>query len=105
MLRHRVVHLLLFSSLFCPAALRATIAAYTDQAAYLAAAAPQSTFGFTGGDVDYSTAAGLTVDGVNFVGTQEGIPGYYYLFTGLNYLYDNTTDLVGSFASFVPSAA
>lgn len=96
MLRAQTLVLLVF----VPALASATVVAYTDQASYLAAAPIQSSFGFTGGSADYATAAGLTVDGVNFVGTLEGIPSYYYLHTSL---FGGVTSLVGSFSSFSPT--
>jgi hypothetical protein len=102
MLHSWILRFLLFGSLLFPAAVRAQVTANTSQSAYLAAAGPQSSFSFTGGNVDYSTAAGLTIDGVNFVGTLQGIPGYYYLGTNL---YGGITNLVGGFSSFSPNTS
>jgi hypothetical protein len=106
---------LLLLTLVCPALAQAGTVAYTDSSAFLSAAGAQNTFGFGSAytatppdDAIYTTAAGLTVDGVNFAGTLEDIPDYYYLYVtpgtpGL--FFDGQPDLEGGFTSFTAGLA
>ena len=77
----KITTLLLFS--LCSTA-PASVVLYTSQTAFDAATSSVSSFGFnsliTGsGSVSYNTAAGLTLDGFNFVGTTGTASNPYYL--------------------------
>lgn len=81
------IPLLLGAGLITVIPAHATVTVYTDRAAFLAAIAGVSTnidFEMSGADeIDFGTAAGLTVSGVNFVGEYNGSDGNLIM----NYLY------------------
>ncbi len=103
------LHLSLLAAFFALPA-TATVVSYTNAAAFEAAAGPQNSFGFDSAynatppaTADYTTADGLTVNEVKFVGTLENASDYYYLFVSLPGA-DGHNVLFGSFTSFTAGA-
>jgi hypothetical protein len=80
----------------------ATIVFYTDESLFDAAATSLTSFGFnslvTGsGSVTYDTAAGVTLDGVNFVGTTGTAGNPYYLgAVGPDYYFNDYNRIPGA---------
>jgi uncharacterized repeat protein (TIGR01451 family) len=89
----------------------AAVNTFTNRSAFTAAVASSTTIDFegvaSGGKVDYSTAAGLTVSGVNFVGASIPAVGYsdYFLLVAVGSGWNGTAVLAGPFGFYaIPSA-
>ncbi len=102
MISASALRLLFVAGIVCPFLARANVSVYTDQTAFLAAAGAQNTFGFGSVDptLNYSNAAGVTVDGVNFAGQLNTTDYYEFVEPVPGYFGNGSPDLVGAFTSF-----